>query len=400
MRLAASGRQVFSNGPRRLDTMTRFLHTADWQLGAHLAFLGSRAAAARGARMQTVRRILELAAAEEVDFTVVAGDVFDSPDVSDEVVRELFEMASECGGPNVYLLPGNHDPAGPGSLWERSIWDGAPSRLHVLTTPCELEVASGAKLYACPIRQKTSREDPTAWIPSRTAGDTTVRLALAHGSLDQLPRKGNFPIATSRAMESGLDYVALGDWHTPLISERVAYSGAPEPCSFREKDSGHVLLVEIEGSGAAPQIESRRVASLDWQSLSERLNEPADIDEIVAKISEPRSRRVVDLHLRVRGQELEGLAEGLCEDLSSELFFLRSRVEVFDLRALPGGTLGLAEEIDDDLRRRLTQLRGNGSEGAGDVADPELAGCEEADVVEEARRQLALSAAMAVEESA
>ncbi|MBO8129811.1 MAG: metallophosphoesterase, partial [Peptococcaceae bacterium] len=65
--------------------MVRFLHTADWQLGAKLAFLKEKAGDARKIRLETVRRVMKLAKDLDVDFVVVAGDLFEDHSVGSSV---------------------------------------------------------------------------------------------------------------------------------------------------------------------------------------------------------------------------------------------------------------------------------------------------------------------------
>src|SRR5436853_182870 len=55
--------------------MFRFIHSADWQLGARFAQFGAKGAALRAARLQTLRRALELARSRAVDAFIVARDL-------------------------------------------------------------------------------------------------------------------------------------------------------------------------------------------------------------------------------------------------------------------------------------------------------------------------------------
>jgi DNA repair exonuclease SbcCD nuclease subunit len=57
----------------------RILHTADWQIGKQFESLGApsdKLAYLRQERFNVVRRIGDLAASENVDAVLVAGDVF------------------------------------------------------------------------------------------------------------------------------------------------------------------------------------------------------------------------------------------------------------------------------------------------------------------------------------
>jgi DNA repair exonuclease SbcCD nuclease subunit len=84
------------------------------------------------------------------------------------------------------------------------------------------------------------------------------------------------PIGLDAAEVRGLDYLALGHWHSKLIldGDRMAYPGTPEPTSFGETDSGNVLLVRIDTAGQKPQIETRTVSRLRWVDRVEQMSEP------------------------------------------------------------------------------------------------------------------------------
>ena len=72
--------------------MTRFLHSADWQLGMTRHFLGAEAQARfTAARLEAVVAIGALAAAEGCGFVVVCGDVFETNHVERQVVVRALE---------------------------------------------------------------------------------------------------------------------------------------------------------------------------------------------------------------------------------------------------------------------------------------------------------------------
>jgi len=76
----------------------------------------------------------------------------------------------------------------------------------------------------------------------------------------------DFPIALAAAERQGLDYLALGHWHSLFsLGKRTFYSGTPEPTGFDEPGSGSVLLVTIDQPGQIPQVEPIKVNTLSWQ---------------------------------------------------------------------------------------------------------------------------------------
>src|SRR5690606_4469982 len=97
-----------------------------------------------------------------------------------------------------------------------------------------VRLADGVTLYPCPLKHKAGYDDPTAWIPRREDKED-LRIGLAHGTLPIQQEMGEdaFPIALDRAEQAGLDYLALGHWHSTLGhppggNGRTWYSGTHE----------------------------------------------------------------------------------------------------------------------------------------------------------------------------
>jgi len=282
----------------------RFVHTADWQLGMKAAHVGKAAERVRAARLETIRRIQQLVREENVDFVLIAGDTFEDHGVSRKLVGEVGDLLAgfDC---DVYVIPGNHDPWTPGGVWDqaRERWS---KRIHVLTEAKPVEIRGGW-LYPCPLTQRWSDQDPTEWIPSDSGEG--IRIGLAHGSLKSPLWEGqqNHPIAADAAQRSGLDYLALGDWHS--VKEvsgrggavRTAYSGTPEPTNFGEPDSGYVLLVDLETRGSRPRLETRKVSELDWWNLQAEIHEPGDLQRLVKTIKKHPNPSATLVRLRLTG---------------------------------------------------------------------------------------------------
>jgi DNA repair exonuclease SbcCD nuclease subunit len=95
----------------------RFIHTSDWQLGMTRAFLSEEAGARFSQdRIDAIRTLGQLAAEHSADFIVVAGDVFESNQLSRQTVRRSLDALGQIAVP-VYLLPGNHDPLDGSSIF-------------------------------------------------------------------------------------------------------------------------------------------------------------------------------------------------------------------------------------------------------------------------------------------
>src|SRR4051812_9052845 len=122
------------------DVMFRVLHTADWHLGKRFRgiFTADDATKLTRARGEVLDSIFGLAERHAVDAVLCAGDLFDnaspSPDWT-KVVVDALEKKNWSNRP-VFLLPGNHDPLLPSSVWARgsAFRSALPSWVHVVDT--------------------------------------------------------------------------------------------------------------------------------------------------------------------------------------------------------------------------------------------------------------------------
>lgn len=259
----------------------RFLHTADWQLGLRVRYIpGDAGARVRDARLAAVRRIGEVAAEQDVAFVVVAGDVFEHHGLKPATVRKAFDLLREFPVP-VHLLPGNHDPYTPDSLYCSPLWKReCPDNVHVLAWTEPVEVRGDAHLLPCPILDRTVLGDPTEHLTADFGPGDGFRVGVAHGGIREfLERLGEdelelaAEIGMDTATRAKLDYLALGDWHGRLqVDERTWYAGTQEATRFKEKNPGNVLVVELAEPGAPPAVTPVQVGTLTWHQLRAELD--------------------------------------------------------------------------------------------------------------------------------
>ena len=281
--------------------MVRFIHTADWQIGMKAAHVGTAGDRVRAERLEAAKRVVEAARSHQAAFIIVAGDTFEDNGVDRVLVQKVTDILGSFSG-QVYLIPGNHDPLVPGSVWDHAAWQ-SHRNLQVLkeATPVEID---GAVLYPCPLFEKHALRDPTNWIDARDA--SSISIGIGHGTVVGISQSElDYPIARDAATAAGLDYLALGHWHSyssyPANDGvvRMAYSGTHETTKFGERDSGNVLLVEIASRGIAPKLTSIRTRGLDWQSVESTLTDACDIVRVREQVeSLPNAdRTLLDLKL-------------------------------------------------------------------------------------------------------
>lgn len=350
----------------------KFLHTADWQIGMKAVHVDRAAARVRAERVDAAGRVVETARSVGAEFMVVAGDVFEDNGVDRVLIQKIVDILDGFGRP-VYVLPGNHDPLVPGSVWEHPAWKAARN-VHVLREERPVAVPGGW-LYPCPAREKYSDRNPTSWIEKLGVGDATgIRIGLAHGSVEGVQQEdAGYPIPRDAAARCGLDYLALGHWHSTTLypdaqgAVRMAYAGTHETSKFGERDSGNVLLVEITAPGAAPVVTPVRTGGLQWLALDEELRQPGDLLRVRQRIEAIERPEATLLRLRLSGlltaNEQDELTR-LCELVSAR--FLYGRTERQGLRPSPNDTQWVSRlpaGIVREVAQRLCMLSDPGYSG-------------------------------------
>lgn len=317
----------------------RCLHSADWQIGMKASHVGEAGTRIRDERLAAARRVVEAARAADADFILVAGDTFEDNGVDRVLVQKVADILAGFDGP-VYVIPGNHDPLVPGAVWDHPAWKTS-ANVRVLRDERPVEIPSGT-LYPCPIRAKRSGKDPTAWIPVEEGRG--IRIGLAHGTVEGVQQEEpDYPIPRDAAARSGLDYLALGHWHStatypgPDGVVRMGYSGTHETTKFGERDSGNAVLVEIAGPGAPPVLTPVRTGRLSWLSIEEGVRNQGDIARIRERIEGMADAASTLLDVRLAGvlptadqQELGHLQEILTSR------FAWARLDSSRLRPPPG----------------------------------------------------------------
>lgn len=267
---------------------TRFLHTADWQLGKPFAGIADvqKRSLVQQERFAAIRRLGPVATEHRAEFVLVAGDLFDSASVTKATVSAACSAIGRLGIP-VLAIPGNHDHGGPGSIWQQAFFQRecaslAPNfRILLAPEPVELETAV---IFPCPLLRRAESADPTTWLRSLNLATDAFggkpRIVLAHGSTqgfgavqddDEGDAGATNQLDLSKLAAPSFDYLALGDWHgTKQVGAKAWYAGTPEMDRFPKGESnepGHCLTVAVSRTDL-PHVQPVRTARLGWHQLA------------------------------------------------------------------------------------------------------------------------------------
>jgi DNA repair exonuclease SbcCD nuclease subunit len=181
-----------------------------------------------------LKAVLATAGALGADLVLLAGDTFESNQLRATVLDRAARLLAEAGRP-VLMLPGNHDPALPDSVFVRgeitrvqNVHIFGVTHDEAISFPAfDLEVWGHAHrdyLDMAPLRGPRPRS--TRW-----------QVAMAHGHYESPETRAN-PLRPSwifgdeEIAATGADYLALGHWDRPMrVGNGVVpafYSGSPE----------------------------------------------------------------------------------------------------------------------------------------------------------------------------
>ncbi|PQJ29751.1 metallophosphoesterase family protein [Rubritalea profundi] len=272
--------------------MFSFLHTADIHLDSPLRGLNQHAEAPieqiRGATRRALENLVKLALYREVDFVLIAGDLYDGdwPDYSTGLFfNKQMSRLNEANIP-VYLISGNHDAA---SKITKSL--KPPSNVTTLSTKKPetviidgLPVAIHGQGFATQsVPENLALEYPVA-IPEH------FNIGMLHTSLAGNPEHDTYaPCSISDLTEKSYDYWALGHIHQHTIvheSPHIIYSGNPQGRHIKETGERGCYLIEVDENLTIKKATFEVTDVVRWQALEIDISDLSDSDEVRKSITQ------------------------------------------------------------------------------------------------------------------
>jgi len=306
----------------------KLLHTADLHLGARFVSLGGKGEAQRRQLLATFERVIDLAVEEKVDAVLISGDLFDSTSPSAATLEKARLLLARLARDKIhaFIIPGTHDHLGPSSVWRVTPIGG--DTIEVFTETGAVRVPDlDLTVHAFVAEGKTA--GPGSLSNLRRTGESRIEIGMMHGSLaiPGLVEDDALLFTEREARETGLDYLALGHWHSFSRKEFGSvigcYPGSPEMVATDQKGAGSVAIVTIGPEGT--QVEQRTVGKRRFDSLQIDVGLLASASEVEQKIL---ARADEDLVLEVTLSGLCSLnlgieADKLAGELSDAFFVLK-----------------------------------------------------------------------------
>lgn len=332
----------------------RFIHAADLHLDSPFTGLsGVSGVLRRHMRESTftaLNRLVHLAVTEKADFVVIAGDVYDSSNISLRAQLRLTEAMERLNreGIGVYVIHGNHDP-----LDSPRLAVTLPPNVHVFGPEPETAIArrredgrevalvSGMSYPTAKVTENIALRYP------KTAQGELFTIGLLHANVDGDQAHETYAPCTRRDLvERGYDYWALGHIHTRRTlheSPPIVYPGNIQGRSIRETGPKGCYMVHVDEHGQA-RLQFHELDEVRWHMLEAPISGfgemeawRLELDRQLAELSAVQPDRLNLVRIQVTGRgPLHRLMEDgfVLDDLKNELRrTAESRLEA----GIPGG---------------------------------------------------------------
>ena len=274
----------------------RFIHAADIHLDSPLsglsAYEGAPTDMLRTATRRAFTRLMDRALEEQVDFVVIAGDLYDGDWRDYNTGLFLAREISRLHRAHIptFVLYGNHDAE---SEITRQL--SLPESVHVFSARepetyklDELRVA----LHGQSFRRAATTDNLVVEYPSAVAG--YFNIGVLHTALEGDASHARYaPCSLTELYAKEYDYWALGHVHEYCVVEespRVVFAGNLQGRSVRELGARGAVLVTVEED----QVTTERllVDVLRWHHLEVDASECQSLENVVRKAGEALTRLV------------------------------------------------------------------------------------------------------------
>jgi DNA repair exonuclease SbcCD nuclease subunit len=293
-----------------------FVHAADLHLDSPFAALNvdnpDLARILRSATFEAFDRVVQLCLEKQVDFLLVAGDVYDGADRSLRAqvkFRDGLQRLDEAGI-HSFVVYGNHDPL---DGWSSTLeW---PSGVHVFGDHVEtVEVKKDGTLLACIQGISYPKRDERrnlSLLFHRTG--SAFQIGLLHANVgSDTGHEPYAPCSLEDLLKSEMDYWALGHVHRKRVLSKhlpfVVYPGNTQGRNIKETGEKGCYLVKV-GDDKEVEMEFHATDVIRWttydlpihdlQTEQELINA---LDHVCVGISEKTSGRPAMARITLSGR--------------------------------------------------------------------------------------------------
>lgn len=278
----------------------KIFHTADLHLGMQFTrgFAKDLKESLKQERFDCLNRMIKTANHENCDLFVIAGDMFQTVNISPKEIKETANILNEFEGTRILILPGNHDYFNEDSrkkLWKPLIEKVKDDKLIFLDKQEVRDITVGENkinLYPGPCLSQHSDENMIDWIKDENIETEAMNIGISHGSVEGLTpdnEKKYFPKTVKELEDCNLDLWLLGHTHIRYPKEdetgKSIYfmPATPAPDGFDCFHNGYAWLIEVADDKSI-KAKSIVTGKYYFKSIVKTVNSPDDINALKNEI--------------------------------------------------------------------------------------------------------------------
>lgn len=266
----------------------RFIHCADLHLDrpfqGMLDVPNQIAERVRESTFRSFHRIVAAAIEHEVDFIIIAGDLFDSEHRSLRAQARLRDEMEHLGENRieVFAVHGNHDP-----LNEDQVPLQWPKNVHIFSggeveaIPFVKQNETRAWLYGFSYQQRAVTQRMSRFYEKKNDG--CYHIGILHGYVDGDSDHDHYaPFTVHELLEKEFDYWALGHIHKRQLlcdNPTILYPGNIQGLNKKETGDKGCTLIEINGHSTKLSFISS--AEVEWQTREISISEMETVEQLL-----------------------------------------------------------------------------------------------------------------------
>lgn len=276
----------------------KIAHVADVHLGVKCNGIGGRYEQRSSEIASTFYKIIKICENENVDFLLIAGDLFDDVNVLESSLKELKRVFSKVNF-KIIISPGNHDPFTPdspySSKWPENVFIFKNLKMNKISFP-EYNLDIWGSAFQGQYKEKN-------FFDLMNVDSNKINLCVIHGNLSNSENDNYCPISAQDIENSGMDYIALGHIHKRsnigcVGRTHFAYPGCPEGSGFDETGKKGFYIGTV----------SKGICDLEFKEVSRRIYENLEVN-----ISNLNSE--YDIIDKILGEIQEQFGADYCDNL-------------------------------------------------------------------------------------
>ena len=230
----------------------KIIHTADTHLGSALRGLPAEKADLRRAELlDGFRNLCSYARDNGIAAVLIAGDLFDEIKASRRLRTEVFTIIDSASPVCFFYVSGNHD----GGM---DISDDLPANLYTFSqnrTWQSYDLPENITITGLDAKYLTANSYEELGLRYERFNIVMLHGEIARGD------GGREEISLARLQNRGVDYLALGHIHQPMLQAerldgrgRYRYSGCPEGRGYDECGKRGVFLLDIQNGRVVNEL--------------------------------------------------------------------------------------------------------------------------------------------------